>query len=301
MINRYTYEDPIFKASTKNTNLRIDSSNKILNIFRLISGTINCTDTYDNKVYKFRQNYSNFPYTTNETINQSVVLNNFPDEVKLKDLNEYFKRSRFNSKFYGSIEPEIIKCLVAVNKNNHLEAFFYLYRIFEGISYSIPLIYVSKQRNYDKTYKQLQSFFNNDQDGELAFFKRFISETFKNEDFFKSTIDIDFNTIDRTDLREAYYELYLEKIKEKPMNSKGLKGETLNQEIKLSFIGFYDFIIIIRNRFFHLTKGTWQNNLSSTEILFPDYFFKPIVNHGLNWIALIIFEIIKVDFEKGTK
>lgn len=301
MINRYTYEDPIFKSSTKNQNLRIESSNKILNIFRLISGTINCTDTYDNRVYKFRINYSNFPFTSNDTINQSVVLNNFPDEVKLKDLNEYFKRSRFNSKFYGSIEPELIKCLIAVEKNNHLEAFFYLYRVIEGISYSIPLIYVSKHKNYDKTYKQLQSFFNNEQDGELAFFKRFLSETFKDEDFFKSTIDIDFNSIDLVELREAYFKIYLEKIISKPMSGKGLKGQTLNQEIKLSFIGFYDFMILIRNRFFHLTKGTWQENLSSTEILYPDYFFKPIINHGLNWIALVIFEIIKVDFEKGIK
>lgn len=301
MINRYTYEDPIFKATTKNQDLRIESRNKILNIFRLISGTINCIDTYDNTIYKFRENYSNFPYITNGRINQSVVLNNFPDEVKLKDLNKYFNRSRFNSKFYGSIEPEIIKCLIAEKKNNHLEAFFYLYRIIEGISYSIPLIYVSKHKNYDKTYKQLQSFFNNEQDGELAFFKRFLSETFKNEDFFKSSIDIDFNFIDRIELREAYYKIYLDKVKNKPMNGKGLEGQTLNQELKLSFIGFYDFIILIRNRFFHLTKGTWQSNLSSTEILYPDYFFKPIVSHGLNWVSLILFEIIKVDFEKGTK
>ncbi len=301
MISRYTYEDPIFKSATKNQDLRIESSNKILNIFRLISGTINCTDTYDSKVYKFRVNYSNFPFTTNIKISQSIVLNNFPDEVKLKDLNEYFKRSRFNSKFYGSIEPELIKCLIAVEKNNHLEAFFYLYRVIEGISYSIPLIYVSKHRNYDKTYKQLQSFFIKEQDGELAFFKRFLSETFKDEDFFKSTIDIDFNSIDMLDLREAYYKIYLEKINGRPMSGRGLKGQTLNQEIKLSFIGFYDFMILIRNRFFHLTKGTWQENLSSTEILYPDYFFKPIINHGLNWVALVIFEIIKVDFEKGIK
>jgi len=301
MIRRYTYQDPIFKVSTKNQNLRIESNNTILNVFRLISGTINCIDIYKNEIYKFRENYSNFPFTTNESINQSVVLNNFPDEVKLKDLNQYFKRSRFNSKFYGSIEQEIIKCLIANRNNNHLEAFFYLYRIIEGISYSIPLIYVSKHKNYDKKYKQLQSFFSNEQDGELAFFKRFLTETFKNEDFFKSTIDIDFNVLDQADLREAYYKIYLDKITSKPMNSKGLKGQTLNQEIKLSYIGFYDFIIILRNRFFHFTKGTWQDNLSTTEILFPDYFFKPIVNHGLNWLSLIIFEIIKVDFEKGIK
>jgi hypothetical protein len=44
-----------------------------------------------------------------------------------------------------------------------------------------------------------------------------------------------------------------------------------------------------------------MDNLSSTELLFPDYFFKPLVNHGINWVSLILFEIIKVDFEKGMK
>ena len=96
MINRYTYKDPIFQTNARNQNLRIESENSILSVFRLISGTINCTDIYRNKEYKFRTNYFNFPFANNESINQSVVLNNFPDEVKLKDLDTYFKRSKFN-------------------------------------------------------------------------------------------------------------------------------------------------------------------------------------------------------------
>ncbi len=85
------------------------------------------------------------------------------------------------------------------------------------------------------------------------------------------------------------------------MKVSSVKDKTENEEIKISFIGFYEFIIELRNRFFHFTKGAWMNNLSSTELLFPDYFFKPIVNHGINWVSLILFEIIKVDFEKGIK
>lgn len=296
MIDRYEYKDPIFRSNTRNQNLRIESDNSILTLFRLISGTINCTDIYKEKEYKFRTNYSNFPFSKNENINQSLVLNNFPDEVKIKDLDLYFKRSKFNSIFYSSIKSELIKCLIAEKENNHLEAFFYLYRIIEGISYSIPLIYVSKHKHYDKTYKQLQGYFGKTIDGELAFFKRFISQTFKEEEFFKSTIDINITEIDIEEIREDYYNLYLGKMK-----SSYVKDKSENQEIKISFIGFYEFMIELRNRFFHFTKGSWQENLSSTELLFPDYFFKPIVNHGINWISIILFEIIKVDFEKGTK
>ncbi len=296
MIKRYTYIDPIFRTSARNQNLRIESDNSILTLFRLISGTINCIDLYKNKEYRFRTNYSNFPFSENDTMNQSVVLNNFPDEVKLKDLDIYFKRSKFNSKFYSSIKSEFIKCLIAEKENNHLEAFFYLYRIIEGISYSIPLIYVSKHKNYNKTYKQLQSYFGKEKKGELAFFKMFISETFKDEEFFKSTIDIDITQIDIEEIREDYYNLYIDKMKDV-----AIRDKSENEEIQISFIGFYEFIIELRNRFFHFAKGTWQDNLSSSELLFPDYFFKPIINHGINWVSIILFEIIKVDFEKGIK
>lgn len=294
MINRYTYNDPIFKVNTKYKNLRIESENEILYVFRLISGTINCADSYKNKNYKFRINYSNFPYSQNSTINQSTVLNNFPDEVKLQDLDRYFKKSKFNAGFYKSIKAELIKCLIAEQMNNHLEAFFYLYRIIEGISYTIPLIFVSKNKSYDKTYKQLQTFFNKQQDGELAFFKRFVSSTFKDEDFFKSTIDINILEIDIEEIQEDYYKIYLEK-----MNEVSIKEKSENQEIRISFIGFYEFMIELRNRFFHFTKGSWMDNLSSTELMFPDYFFKPIVKHGINWVSIILLEIIKVDFTKG--
>lgn len=294
MISRYKYHDVIFRENSLNQNLRIENGNSILKIFRLISGTINCEDEYKNKVYKFRNNFTTFPYETNNKLSAKTVLNNFPTELKIKDLDKYFKTARNNKKFYDSIEIELLKCLIANHDQRYLESFFYLYRIIEGISYSIPLMYVSKNKDYNKTYGELQAFFGKDKDGELAFFKRFISTTFQEEDFYKSNLLIDLHLIDIEEIRPVYYKIYLEKLKNRTVGQ-----PTENESMSVQFITFYDFIIELRNRFFHNAKGSWQSNLESTNLLFPDLFFKPLINHGINWISIILFEIIKNDFAKN--
>lgn len=295
MISRYKYQDVIFKENSLSQNLRIENGNSILRIFRLISGTINCEDEYKNITYKFRNNFTCFPFVKNNNLSASTILNNFPPELKIKDLDNYFKKARENKKFYDSIEIELLKCLLANNDKRYLESFFYLYRVIEGICYSIPLMYVSKNKDYNKTYSELQSFFGKDKDGELAFFKRFVSETFKNEDFYKSNITINLLQIDIEELREVYYKIYLDKLK-----SKTASPPVENESIEIKFIVFYDFMIEIRNRFFHNAKGSWQANLESTNMLFPDLFFKPLISHGINWISIILFEIIKNDFDKSS-
>lgn len=293
MNNRYLFVDTVFRANTKSKFLRIENNSSILNIFRIISGSINIEDTYTTKVYKLRKNHIKFPTELNSKLTSKTVLNNFPEEVTLEDLNNYFQKAKSNVKFYKSIEVELIKCIIAFEENRILESFFYLYRIIEGISYSIPLIYVSKNSDYNKTYKDLQSFFGKDKEGELGFFKRFVSETFKDEDFYKSNIEIDLLEIDLEEIRGRYYSIYLSKMQEKSVISK-----IENESIKIKFIGFYDFLIVLRNRFFHNSKGSWRENLESTELLYPDLFFKPLIKHGINWVSLILFEIIKVDFAK---
>jgi hypothetical protein len=296
MINRYKYQDVIFRENSLSQNLRIENGNSILKIFRLITGTINCEDEYKNVVYKFRNNYTTFPYIENSKLSGATVLENFPPELKIKDLDEYFKTARENKKFYESIEVELLKCLIAEADKRYLESFFYLYRIIEGISYSIPLMYVSKNKDYNKTYSELQAFFGKDKDGELAFFKRFISETFHKEDFYKTNLLIDLHLIEIEEIRPVYYQTYLEKLKNKTA-SQPLE----NESIEVKFIVYYDFMIELRNRFFHNSKGSWQSNLESTNLLFPDLFFKPLIRHGINWISIILFEIIKNDLDKVNK
>lgn len=294
MISRYNYEDVIFRENSLSQNLRIENGNSILKIFRLITGTINCEDQYKNIKYKFRTNYTNFPLALNSKLSARTVLSNFPVELRIKDLDDYFKMARDNKKFYDSIEIELLKCLIANADNRYLESFFYLYRIIEGISYSIPLIYVSKNKDYNRTYSELQSFFGKDKDGELAFFKRFISETFSKEDFYKSSITINLHEINIEEIRPVYYATYIDKLHGK------IIGEPIeNESIEIKFIVFYEFMIELRNRFFHNAKGSWQSNLESTKLLYPDLFFKPLIDHGINWISIILFEIIKNDLSKS--
>lgn len=294
MINRYSIVDSIVKNNTKYKYLKIeDPPSPILNIFRLISGTVNIRDNFYDKTYRIRDNNIKFPTIKNASLNYKTLIEQFDENVSLKDLNKFFSKARSNKKFYKSIEVELIKCLIAYKSDKFLESFIYLYRIIEGISYSIPLIFVSKKDDYNKTYHDLQSYFGKEKDGELQFFKRFVSESFKNEDFYKSNITIDLNLVDIEELRPKYYELYLKKVKEKYVLDK-----SENSFIKIEFIGYYDFLIELRNRFFHNLKGGWHENFDSTELMFPDQFFKPITLHGINWLSLILFEIIKFDLQK---
>ncbi|WP_294333076.1 hypothetical protein [uncultured Chryseobacterium sp.] len=294
MISRYSIIDPVARNNTKYKYIKTEENpSPILNIFRLISGTINIKDTFFNKIYKIRDNNVKFPTEENLNVNYKTMLDLFDDSIKITDLNNYFFKARSNRKFYKSIEVELIKCIIAYKDKNFTESFIYLYRIIEGISYSVPLIFISKKDEYNKTYHDLQSYFGKDKDGELAFFRRFILETFKDEDFFRSNITINLDMIDIEELKSEYYELYLKRIQEKFVVDK-----VENSFIKIQFIGYYDLLIELRNRFFHNLKGTWSENFDSTELIFPDQFFKPIILHGINWLSIILFEIIKFDLQK---
>ncbi|AYZ13778.1 hypothetical protein EGY05_18335 [Chryseobacterium arthrosphaerae] len=294
MINRYSIVDSVARNNTKYKHLKTEENpSPILNIFRLISGTVNIKDNYQDKTYKIRDNNIKFPTELNTSLKYDTFLEQFDESVSLEDLNYFFLKARSNRKFYKSIEVELIKCLIAYKNDNFLESFIYLYRIIEGISYSIPLIFVSKKDDYNKTYHDLQSYFGKDKDGELLFFKRFVSETFKDEDFYNSNITIDLNLVDIEELRPKYYELYLKKV-----NEKFVLDKSENSFIKIKFIGYYDLLIELRNRFFHNLKGSWQENFDSIELMFPDQFFKPITLHGINWLSIILFEIIKFDLQK---
>lgn len=295
MTNRYELIDCILRSNTRYAKLKVEqNTSPLLHIYRLLSGTIDVLDNYYGRKHKIRDNHLKLSTQKNTgKLALSDIRENFPEELSLSDINRYFDKAKNNLKFYSSIKTEVVKCLIASGEKRYFESFFYLYRILEGISYSIPLIYVSKKTDYNKTYHDLQAYFGKDKDGELAFFKRFVSETFKEENFYKSNIELDLSDIDNEDLRSSYFSLYEARIKPNYVVDK-----IENQSLKIKFIGFYDFVIELRNRFFHNSKGSWQQNFESSELLFPDVFFRSITKHGINWMSIILFEIIKVDFEK---
>lgn len=298
-MTRYTYSEPIVKNPNVNNRFLsvVENNRPLLKVFRLLSGTIICNDTFTQKKHRFKTNFFYLPYQDNVNLTQRTLLSNFEDEVPLSYLNKFFKISNQNNAFYFDIISEVTNCLVSMKKHDYLKSFIYLYRLLEGVSYSFPLLYTSKNFDYKKSYKELKSFFSEDsQAGELLFFKTFLKKTFGSEDFYNSTIDIDMIDIENEELRSSYYTIY-----KRHLRSEMINDSTQDIEIKINFPDFFSFIINVRNRYFHFLQGTNQSNLSSQEIPCPDMFFKPIVNQGLNAISIILFEIIKFEMERIDK
>ncbi|MBC3948955.1 hypothetical protein [Pseudomonas folii] len=294
MIERYVYLESIFsKEDEISAGLSLNKNNSpALRIFRLLTGTCNISDVFFDKKFKLSTNYLNFPYTQNARPNKSSLLGVFPDDVSLLDISTYFRSLRSNDEFYEIIEFELINCIVARKSERYLEAFLFLYRVLEGISYSIPLIYVSKSKSFNKSFKSLQKYMpTKNNEGELLFFKNFIKSEWKDEYFFRLTLDIDVGSIEVEEMRSVYFNLYKEKAKT------GLQSETEDEELKISFIGFMEFMIELRNRYFHYLQGGWQKNISTSQIIFPDLFFKPIIDLGVNWVSIALFEVIKFDID----
>lgn len=295
MISRFSYSEKCFSyRNSTNDNLNVEVNDKAkLRILRLLSGTCAITDDFTAKKYALKKNYLNFPFDENETYRQDNILNAFPEEIGKVDLSNYFKNFCRNNSYYEEIETELLNCLVAREQERYLEAFLFVYRIIEGISYSLPLIYISKQNSFKSSFKALQKCISKkDNDGELAFFKKFICEMLKNEDFFNSSVDIKLDDVPVEELKPKYYKIYKSKIARSTIDN-----DIEDEELAVSFIGFFEFLIEIRNRYFHFLQGTWATNIESSKIIYPDLFFKPLIDNAINWIGVILLEVIKYDLD----
>lgn len=298
MIERYIYIESLVKDKEKcSAGLSLKKNlSPALRIFRLITGSCEIKDQYYGKTYKLRRNYTNIPFKKNR-LNYSSLQGNFPEEVTRNDLSNYFSSLKSNEEFYSLIEFELINCLTARDNGRYLEAFVFLYRLLEGISYSVPLMYMSRAKNFMQSFKSMQAAMpTSEKEGELLLFKHFIETSWKDKDFFSATLDINLSKIEVEELRSIYFAIYKKHVEKGAVSS-----ETEDEEICIRFSGFRGFLVSIRNRYFHFLQGSWQKNIESGEIVFPDLFFKPLIDLGLNWIAICLFEIFMFDIENHSK
>lgn len=299
MIERYSYVEKIFVQDDQiSAGLSLTKNlNPALRIFRLLSGSCDIKDEYFSEIFKMRVNYLSIPFEKAARLKKKAILQGFPDEVTLKDLSEYFLNFKLNKEFYQLIEFELINCLTSRSQGRYLEAFIFLYRLLEGISYSVPLMYISKSKNFMSSFKALQAAMpTSEKEGELLLFKNFIDQHWSGKPFYKLTMDIDLSEIEVEEMREIYFDIY-----RKLVPKGGIDSETEDEEIKVKFADFRGFLVSIRNRYFHFLQGSWQKNIETGEIVFPDLFFKPLIDLGLNWIAISLFEIIIFDINSSEK
>lgn len=227
------------------------------------------------------------------------LLKEFAIKDTEKDLlKRYFQHmSRNNKEFQSTLLFEttmfFFKCELSPTA-----AFLHLYRIIELICFNVPLVYTSKEFSYIGAFTKLKKFFSKDGE-EFAFFKKFLETLFKDEkemlnEKFCFEIQSDNISSIKADLDNVYS---LDK-KDKEQNYLWEFNISENQSSALCSISFknlIDFIINIRNRYFHLSDGSGNPNIKN-KTYDMDQVFTQLNFSIINCLSIIMLSVSKYSF-----
>lgn len=287
-------------------NLNLFDDNPEALLLRLISGTVNIEHNISNTIIFPRKNYTDLDFTVNQNVNSNTLLKIFNNgsntnnqAISKEFFSKYYRKCTTygNREFFQNLVSEISNFLYFQSIGSNTTAFLHLYRCIELISYTFPLFYASKSKNYQATFRKLNDFFKDlsNKDGEITFLKFFINET-----LFKklALLDSDLNLVIRTTdsfLQETYYNLIFDFCNK---NNIRLKNNCIpHSKIVISRRFLLSFIVNLRNRYFHLASGGYNENISSRQLSESDIFFEIINDIGMNWVAQIYLEILILSVE----
>lgn len=274
-------------AKVKNT-VKVDA-NIIINIVRMLTGTINIEKYPYNKKLVLKESYFSNLISTPRFQRISKLGEIISPDISLAEFVEFTSLTASkNTDFYNNLANEFANYLWYQNKEHGTTAFLFIYRILEHISYSFPLLYTSKTLNFTSSYGYLKSFFEaqpGDKKGELSFFKGFIEKIFTGDEIMQSSVSL--NLVGEEKTRKEYYQLLQKRMKGDSIHEESVTNETLC--IRWGTVP--SLIIQLRNRFFHYTNGN-KNNISSEEIIDPDLFFSMINDIFFKWLIQVFNELL---------
>jgi len=292
-IGIFEYVDPLsdIKLAKLPDFLRLPGLSNEALVIRLLLGHIDVV-AMTGKSKKREFNYSLLPFqsapklTATEIINSincyfSTEANAFVLEDHKDALLNYLKSNRRNSEMYRTVLFELSSCFYCFDISPSA-AFAHLYRCLEFLSYSFPLVYAAKSKDYKGSFSDLKKFLSGDSSGELKFFKKFLAACFERETGilnYKFEIDIPLSTpfdLLKRDLSGIYKNEFL--------------YEFDTNMLRIKFADMLGLFITTRNRYFHMLVGQGQDNFQSDDYDIEEY-FKCINFHILNWLAMIIQKI----------
>ncbi|KAB7728022.1 hypothetical protein F5984_19905 [Rudanella paleaurantiibacter] len=220
------------------------------------------------------------------------ILDYLSDGLTMEDLSRVLENKRLirrNKDFFESLNNELCNFYYHFHKDNHTLAFLHLYRVLEYVSYSFPVIYASRTKDFAKSFNELKKLFAGDKDqGELKVFNTFIAHVLASEkDYNSLTIDINITANNEYNASKIYETI-------KKICDKSIFDEQScidGSKLVVKFPQFSSFIITVRNRFFHL-KNSQDVNMKSTDIVDSDHFFSLINRQCAYFIGLIILSVI---------
>lgn len=271
-------------------------------LLRLLCGTLDLQNTTFNTLFTQRINYTKTDFILNSRISAKTILDVFKsDNVSIESAEAHYVNSfKFgNRTLFKNLLLELSNYFYQKEKNSHATGFLHLYRAIELVSYCFPLYYASKSTSYEKTYSSLKNFFTK-VEGELNFFKKFVNDhLFKND---PAVLDVQLSIkifAPNADLQEQYFKALKKLCDNNPKNIE-LKGYTPNSEIIISRRGLTSLIYDLRNRYYHLLTGDFNDNFSSGDLAEIDCFYEVVNDTILNWLTLIYIEILANTIEPAT-
>ena len=126
-------------------------------LIKILLGQVKISDKY--RSINQSMNFSSLPYSaatkTYASINQCFEGMDIIDNSD--KINRYLNLNRRNHGTHDLLVSEL-SCYFTTCDMSPIAAFNHLYRCFEFISYSFPMIYASKSNDYRGTFKELQTF-----------------------------------------------------------------------------------------------------------------------------------------------
>jgi hypothetical protein len=259
-------------------------------LLRLLLGS--ATVTKGKVVVQQRTNYSVFPCAPQVNLWSAALADfNVNYGVGLR-AGEFVKRSvADNRAFFRDVLNEFSHYFLQTSRGAHIAAFVSLYRLLERFSYSVPLLYCSTQHDFGKTFDDLKKMFSTQAVGELGLFNKFLKVGGLID---RTVLDshCQINFFSASGLESKYY-----RAAEKSYPSFVSKDPTRNS-LGLPFGDLGKLIVAVRNRFFHLLSGGWQENISMTEIWDADEYFECMNGIFCNFLSVILVSVLAHKYSK---
>lgn len=195
-----------------------------------------------------------------------------------------------NRKFYQDLLAEFGSYFIHSQRGSHTAAFVFLYRILEKISFSVPLLYCSTQRDYVGTFNELKALFDSKVKGELGLFKKFL-----NQGRFIDQVKLDVEYTINFESEQGHENSYF-KLATKHCDAYSDIDEGAHQ-LKLPFRKVPELLITLRNRFFHSLVGEDKHNIRLEEILHPDEFFSNVNPIFCSFLSIVALQTIASKYQ----
>lgn len=218
------------------------------------------------------------------TCNNERLVTSFYKTFKINSINDLsllrqaITDNRQNSGVFINILFEFIHAIYAEEMKEHLKSFIHIYRLYEHMAFMFPLMYLKINSSYSQTYDSLKKFFSDGGDSELKFGKQFIDKLLGTS-LLKSSVDFSFSKNTEENKRII-----------KSVGYEHLVSDP-NNLFSIPIGEIWDFVITIRNRYFHNLHGM-GNSITAQNISDPDSFFSGINTFSLHLFSLIYLHIL---------